>query len=128
MRIAVTSDKNDLTGIVPEKFESSKFLFIIDMDKMTAIDIVPSNDKDSDYNEFALRIVQQDCEAVICGSIDKVAFELIAGYGVTRYNGAGYSVKEALSLMNKDKLAYITDFVGGTGCNEEHSSCDCDYH
>lgn len=56
---------------------------------------------------MARKIVEQDCEAVVCGSIEKPAFEVLAAAQVTRYMGAGLVAITALRLMEEYQLDLI---------------------
>ena len=51
---------------------------------------------------------------MLCGIIyDGEFFEEIAEWGVTRYNGAGMTVREAIDGMNHRELAIIRNYFGG---------------
>ena len=71
--------------------------------------------------------MEHDCEAVICGPMEKEAFEIVAGAGVTRYLGSGHTVQHAYSYMNRYKLELIRDYIGGPGpFGHSHSgACEC---
>ncbi len=76
--------------------------------------------------EFARRIAEEDVEAVITGEIEKEPFEVLAEeFWITRYNGVGLKVAEAIRLMNAYRLEMIPDFIGGTGC---HAGGECHEH
>ena len=65
----------------------------------------------------AREILKWDCEGVLCGPIEKEAFLVIADEGgVTRYNAAGLTVREALKKLDSRKLELIRDHIGGDGC------------
>ena len=83
--------------------------------------------QDPDNLVFARKVVEHDCEAVICGPMEKEAFEIVAGAGVTRYLGSGHTVQHAYSYMNRYKLELIRDYIGGPGpFGHSHSgACEC---
>ena len=97
MFIAVTSTTEELDGIVPKTFEESPFLMIIDADKNQIIKIYGKQDEKNMV--FAQKVVDHDCEAVICGPIEKEPFELMAGKMVSRYDGSGHTVERAYKYM-----------------------------
>lgn len=75
---------------------------------------------------LALRIVEEDCEAVLCGPIEEAPFVILADQGcVTRYAASGLAPEEALRKMERYELDMITDYIGGTGC---HSGEGCHEH
>ena len=79
-----------------------------------------------DDEALALRIVEEDCEAVLCGPIEEAPFVILADQGcVTRYHAVGLSAAEAIAKMEQYALDMITDFIGGTGC---HSGEGCHEH
>lgn len=61
-----------------------------------------------------------DCEAVICGEIERSPFLILAEEGnVTRYNGNGLSAGQALEKMLRYDLPLIKEHLGGGGCPGE---------
>ena len=125
MKIAVTCENMELSGLVPMTFKDSPYLFIIDADKGEVFKIYGKNDEDN--MRFARKVLEHDCEAIICGPIEKEPFELMAGAGVTRYNGAGKRVDKAYAYMNRYQLEWIADYIGGPGAfGGSHSGhCEC---
>ena len=113
MKIAITCENEEITGKVPALFETSPFLMIIDADKNEIFKIYGKQDKKNLV--FAKKVLEHDCEAIICGPIEKEPFDLLADAGVTRYNGVGMTVQEAYDGMNAYKLSWITDHIGGKG-------------
>lgn len=125
MYIAATATKNTMEAFIPERFENSPYLLIIETDDGTIKEIFEA--KDSKGLHFANMIKQFDCEAVACGIMQKEAFEIVALAGITRCLGTGCSVKEAVYAAMNNMLPYITDFEGGTGCGS-HEEANCSHH
>ena len=113
MFIAVTSTTEELDGIVPKTFEESPFLMIIDADKNQVIKIYGKQDEKNMV--FAQKVLDHDCEAIICGPIEKDPFELMAGKMVSRYDGSGHTVERAYKYMVQYRLDLIRDYIGGPG-------------
>lgn len=126
MNIAVTSDTQEIDGLVPANFKDSPFLMIIDADKNEIFHIYGKQDPENMV--FAKKIVEHNCEAVICGPLEKEPFEYIVEAGVTRYLGCGHTVQKAYSYMLRYKLEMIREYIGGPGeGGHNHSGhCDCD--
>ena len=124
MYIGIMSCTQDMEGNIPSLFSTSEYLLIMDADNSVIHAIYPRNGMTDSF--FARKLILHNCEAVICGPIEKEPFLIIADEGcITRYCGAGLTVKAALRAMLEDRLPYLVDFIGGTGCESEHSSCDC---
>ncbi len=125
MNIAVTCENEEIRGIVPKLFKDSPFLMIIDADKNQIFKIYGKQDEDNMV--FARKVLEHDCEALICGQLEKEPFELLAGAGVTRYDGSGHTVQKAYDYMNRYKLPWIADYIGGPGAfGHSHSGeCEC---
>ncbi len=122
MLIAVMSDAPALTGVVPERFESSPALLLIETEggRLVRADagLTPA--------EYAERIVGSGCEAVVCGRhIGQACFDPIADAGVTRYEGSGLNVLEAAVAAERGALPLIPEYEGGPGCGSGAGSCDC---
>ena len=85
MNIAIASETEEIDGLVPATFKESPFLMIIDADKNQIFHVYGKQDPDNLV--FAKKVVEHDCEAVICGPIEKEPFEILVKAGVTRYLG-----------------------------------------
>ena len=111
MNIAIASETEEIDGLVPATFKESPFLMIIDADKNQIFHVYGKQDPDNLV--FAKKVVEHDCEAVICGPI--------------RYLGSGHTVQKAYSYMNRYKLELIRDYIGGPGpFGHSHDfSCEC---
>ena len=125
MNIAIASETEEIDGLVPATFKESPFLMIIDADKNQIFHVYGKPDPDNLV--FAKKVVEHDCEAVICGPIEKEPFEILVKAGVTRYLGSGHTVQKAYSYMNRYKLELIRDYIGGPGpFGHSHDfSCEC---
>ncbi len=119
MFIAVAADDQSLESLVSEEFILCKYLLIVDVDKMEYIAV--KNEDDPLGEVLARKITEYNCEAVITGKLTPQAFEIIAGDGVTRYDGRGHSVKEALDLMEQYALKLIKNPEGMDDCGGDHS-------
>jgi len=124
MYIGIMTDKPDMDGIIPALFADANFLLIVDADKDTVCAKYARSGM-TDRN-FARKLIEHDCEAVLCGPIEKEPFLIIADEGcITRYYSVGLSAGEALKAMLAEQLPLIVDFIGGTGCGAAHTNCDC---
>ena len=123
MNIAVMTDNPGMSGMISETFSVAAYLQIIDNESGKIITSY-IRDKLTD-SDLANKIVENDCEAVICGPIEQDAFVIIADEGcVTRYDGRGLRAGVALNRMNEYALTMITDFIGGEGCGSGTGECN----
>ncbi len=122
MLIAVMSDRADLSGFVPDCFETSPVLLMIETDDGSLV----RAHSGTSAAEHAELIVQSVCEAVVCSShIGKDCFDPIADAGVSRYDGAGLNVLAAARGADRGTLPLIPEYEGGPGCASGTGSCDC---
>lgn len=121
MLIAVSAEGRDLSSPVSPKFESCRWLLMIETDSMT-IEAVESI---GDGAALAGIIVERDCEAVITGSFTPEIFDTIANACITRYKGDGLSIKESIELMDKNTLEYIRYADKDDTCHGDHSGGEC---
>ena len=122
MYIGIMTDRADMDGKIPALFAEASCLLIADAET-GAVHAQYDREGNTD-SDFARRLIEYDCEAVLCGPIEKEAFLIIADEGcITRYNGVGLSAAEALKAMNADKLPLIVDYIGGSGCGSSHTDC-----
>ena len=127
MKIAVATCGKDAASPVAATLAEAAYLFIADMEKFAVLSIYEAEEEDRDM-AFARRTVDEDCEAIICGPIEKDAFDILSTACVTRYDGSGKSATEALKLLNLYALPLIRDNIGGSGCVGEHSGGECHEH
>ena len=122
MLIAVMSDRADLSGRVPDRFEASPALLLIETEEDRLVRAFPEGTP----AEHTARIVESGCEAVVCGiHIGKDCFDPIADACVTRYDGSGLDVCAAARAAEYGTLALIPEYEGGPGCSSGTGSCDC---
>lgn len=107
MKIAVAANGNTLEDMIPDTFEESAFLLIVETDDGTYEAFKNPEGRGGAGMAMTREILKQDCEAVICGVIEKEAFEELAAAQITRYMGANRSAADALNLMDTYKLDII---------------------
>ncbi len=122
MLIAVMSDRAEPGGRVPDRFETSPALLLVETDGDRLVQAFSG----ASAAEYARRIVESGCEAVVCGChIGKDCFDPIADACVTRYDGGGLDVLEAARGAERGTLPIIPEYEGGPGCASGTGSCDC---
>jgi len=120
MLIAVTADAPALDGAVSASFESCAYLLIVETDDATYTAF--ANDG---ADALADRVIDADCEAVITGSFQPEIFNKIADAMITRYNGHGNTVAEALEKMDRNVLDFIRFATAEETCNSGLGECSC---
>lgn len=121
MNIAITVDGYVIGSQVSEQFERCESLLIVNAESMDVTVIANSESKEEITGEqLAQKVLEHDCEAVITGLIHSVAFEILAGAGVTRFLGTKYDGSMALVFMHANKLELIRDADGKTSCGGSH--------
>jgi len=124
MYIGIMTDRPDMDGKIPALFADANYLLIVDAD--TGAVHAKYNRSGITDSDFARKLIEHDCEAVLCGPIERESFLIIADEGcITRYNCVGLSVSDALKAMRADQLPFIVDFIGGIGCGSAHTNCEC---
>ena len=118
MNIAVTADGQNLNNEVSKQFASCKYLLIVNMSNSNVIAI--ENEDNSSEEWLATQVVKYDCEAIITGKLNPIAFDILTDACVTRYLGTGHSVEIALNLMEKQLLKYIKNHEGTDECDGHH--------
>lgn len=121
MNIAIAVDGDVIGSQVSEQFERCKNLLIVNATTME-VTVIPNDDVEDNISgeRLAQKVLDHDCEAVITGLIQSVAFELLAGAGVTRFLGTKYDGAMALVFMHANKLELIRDANGGDNCGGSH--------
>lgn len=121
MNIAIAAGGDSLAAVVADQFELCSHLLIVNFETKECT-VLPNGPEaiDTRGERLAKVVLEYDCEAVITGLIRSKAFEILAGKGVTRFNGVGYEGREALELMDTNKLELIRDANGGEGCGGSH--------
>ncbi len=130
MKIAIITNEANMNSIIPLRFEDGNCMLIVNAETNELLQVIKATASEKPDEYFAQETIKWDCEAVICGSIEKTAFDIIAGACVTRYFGGGMQAEEALTYMMNDQLGMITDCVGGSGCvsHEATHSSECHHH
>lgn len=131
MYIAITTNGKKLENEVSERFESCKYLLIVNMPDLSVNAI--ENKSDFSEGELARKVIEFDCEAIITGDIEPADFEILSDAAVTRYYGFGFSAENALDLMEKYSLELIRNPERTDSCEGEHNKelekdhkCDCE--
>ncbi|MDR3540893.1 MAG: NifB/NifX family molybdenum-iron cluster-binding protein [Desulfosporosinus sp.] len=110
MNIAVAADGKSLESQVSERFELCSYMLIVNMDDLTVNAINKDELLGTSLEEnLAQKVLEYNCEAVITGNINLTAFNILTDAYVTRYYGAGHSVKDALELSEKQLLKLIKE-------------------
>lgn len=126
MYIVVAAEGKSLSSKVSDEFSSCKYLLIVNMDNMEVSAV--NNTEDTKGIALAHKAVDFHCEAVITGKLTQEAFDIIADDDMTRYDGHGYSVQEALNLMDRYALKLIKNIEGTDECDSRHTENSCDGH
>ena len=122
MLIAVMSDRAEMGGCVPDCFETSPALLLVETDGDRLIRAFSG----ASAAEYTQKIVESGCEAVVCGChIGKDCFDPIADACVTRYDGGGLDVLDAAHGAERGTLPIIPEYEGGPGCSSGTGNCDC---
>jgi len=117
MFIAVAADNQSMESLVSEEFILCKYLLIVDMENM---EFKAFKNKDDPLGKaLSHKITEYNCEAVITGKLHPHAFDIIAGDCITRYDGRGHTVKDALALMEQRELKLIRNPEGTNECCTE---------
>ncbi|MGC7873295.1 NifB/NifX family molybdenum-iron cluster-binding protein [Desulfosporosinus sp. SYSU MS00001] len=121
MNIAVATDGKSLDSKVSEQFERCSYLLIVNMNDLS-ITVIKNNKslECSSAESLASEVLKYDCEALITGKIESLAFNILADANVTRFFSAGSSVQNALDLMEKNSLKIIKNFDGTENCGGHH--------
>ncbi len=121
MKLAIMSDRPTPFGVVPDTFETSPCLLIWDTEKSGG---VAAAYEGGGSEAYIAAMKEHDCEAVVCGPhIGKAAFDDIAGACITRYEGAGKKVCDAVRGAFYGSLELIREYEGGPGCRSGRGDC-----
>ena len=122
MLIAIMSDRADLAGTVPDRFETSPALLFVETDG----DRLVRAETGAAAPDYARMIAESFCEAVVCSAhVGQECFDPSADAGVTRYDGAGLGVLAAAHGAEHGTLPLIPEYEGGPGCASGTGNCDC---
>ncbi len=130
MKIAVAATGNTMEDVVPDTFEESRYLLIVETDDGSCHVFPNPEAGEGPGLAMAREIISQDCEAVICGSLEKPAYDELMIAQVTRYLGPNLRASEALRLMEAYQLDIIRVPKGEVYDPHwhEHSPSGCDGH
>ena len=126
MKIAICSETDSADGLVAMNFEKAQYLLLVDTDQGNIYDVIKKNDEGNIL--FAGKIVDEDCEAVITGPIEKVPFEIMANAGVSRFDGNGMKGQRAYIRFLRNQLPLIRDYIGGPGPAGHSHDFSCHDH
>jgi predicted Fe-Mo cluster-binding NifX family protein len=87
-----------------------------------------ANSDDLKGKNLTSKVVANKCEAVITGKLTPEAFDIIADDDITRYDGRGLFVQDALSRMDRNALKLIKNVEGTDECDSKHTENSCDGH
>jgi len=130
MKIALASKGATLDAPVAEMFETSPCLLMVETDDMS-YEVFENPELENGLGlAMAEKAVESDCEALISGTIEAPAFEVLSIAQVTRYYGANIAGKKALDMMEAYELDYIRVPNGEVWEPHDHSqgTCDCGSH
>ncbi len=119
MNIAVSTTDSTLESTVFDEFARTPWLLIVNFETMECVPIAHSCASGSDQ-ELARTILEHYCEAVITGTLDEKAFDILADNGITRYAGSNMGVREALEAMDRKQLKVIRNPEGTDDCSGDH--------
>ncbi|NLW91552.1 MAG: hypothetical protein GXY34_08130 [Syntrophomonadaceae bacterium] len=130
MIIALASKGVDLDAPIAEEFEKSPYLLMVETDNMSYEVFQNPELEDGLGLAMAEKVVASDCEAVISGTIEAEAFEVLSEAQVTRYYGANIAGRKALDMMQAYELDYIRVPNGEMWEPHDHSqgTCNCGEH
>jgi predicted Fe-Mo cluster-binding NifX family protein len=124
MLIAVSAGGREPVSAV-KKFGTCRWLLFIETDDMTIDAVKNDAGAEADAEALARMVVERDCEAVITASFTPEIFNIIADACITRYDGTGLSVREAIDRMNGNTLDYIRYADKDDTCHGDHSGGEC---
>ncbi len=121
MLIAVTAGAGEASEYVPETYEESDSLYIIETE--TASVTAQFMADEGRGMRFAEKTAEYRCEAVACGRFtQKSAFEAFADRGITRYFAAGLPILEAAAASEQSVLPLMTEFEGKKTCSHHRDN------
>jgi predicted Fe-Mo cluster-binding NifX family protein len=130
MKIAISTNKDNLDGTIEERFSISQFLLILEIDDDTlSMKLNKSYEFNISETDLARIIIQEDCEAIISGILSTDAFNILALGGVTRFDGTGLSAAEAIERMHAYELNYFKNAENELEDSHNHiGSCEGHKH
>jgi len=109
VKIAIAADASNLDSVIGEHFGMAKLLLLakLDDDTLEMKTLKAVNMPECEENVGSL-IVGEGCEAIISGKMSAAFFNWIADRQITRYNGSGLSVHNALEGLCHGALSFFT--------------------
>ncbi len=126
MKIAICCETDNADGLVAADFQRAAWLLLVDTEKEAVYDAVRKQDEENLL--FAAKIIDEKCEAVICGPIEKAPFEIMANAGVSRFDGSGRKAQRAYIRFRRNQLPLIRDYIGGPGPVGHSHDFSCHEH
>ena len=126
MKIAICCETDNADGLVAADFKKAAWLLLVDTEKENIYDVVKKQDDENLL--FAAKIIDENCEAVICGPIEKAPFEIMANEGVSRFDGSGRKAQRAYIRFRRNQLPLIRDYIGGPGPAGHSHDFSCHEH
>ena len=102
MLIAAAAQGSTLDSLIPEKYELSSHLLIIETDTMEIIEVCEKQDDMAE--SFLAPLEKHWAEAIVCGKIPQGIFAKIADMGISRYNGAKLTVSAGIKGAEENLL------------------------
>lgn len=130
MKIAIAANGSTLEASIPDTFEESSFLLIVETDDGSYEAFKNPQSKGSAGLAMIKEIIKHDCEALISGTIEKQAFDKLMVAQVTRYMGAQHKAADALHLMDAYQLDFIRVANGEVWdpYGHDHDTSNCEGH
>ena len=111
MKVAISTQNNDLDSLVDPRFGRAAWFIIVDSEsgQWTAVDNHGNADASGGAGVQAVTaVVDQGVEAVVTGNVGPNAHKVLAAAGVKIYQtGNGVSAREALRSMNAQELTEV---------------------
>ena len=102
MLIAAAALGESLDAMIPEKYEDSSHLLMVETDTMEILHCCEKTDESGAC--FLEPIEKLWCEAIVCGKIPQEIFKKIADLGVSHYRGPGLSAAEGIRGAEDNSL------------------------
>ena len=114
MLIAVACDANKAK--ISERYDEAEYIIVYETEDESIVREYKRTSFPAHYlaREFDYMFV----ECIVCGIMREEEFEPIASKQITRYDGSGLDIVEAIHAAEMNYLPLITDYENGTGCND----------
>ena len=111
MKVAVTSQGQDMTSAVDPRFGRAKFFVLVDSETGQS----SAHDNAQNVNaaqgagiQAARNVIELGAEAVVTGNVGPKAFSALSAGGVKVYLGASGSVSEAIEQLGAERLECVS--------------------